>query len=365
MEIIIETVRIYPFSLRRSRVTATAPPSSRLNRSRVKLFLGLVAATLHMRRGNGDARRERLIVNGVGAAGSSDVRSSLDKVAAQARAEGLPPGLTLDINDDPCSSTSSIGLSGDVVPVYSDSFTRQSPRLNYLRMLSGRMVSNGLEPLEPPPGMDLAPPASVSGVFPEVGDGSQKAGSVGMIFSLWNTMMGSTLLVMPYTFNEAGWLFALLLSMLGACIAQFSCGLILHYAEGMMADPSAEFADLARLHFGALGQYVTFFTGNFVVLGAAIAMHGYMCAPSARASAVPAAHRGRSASSVACANQQRTRSTPAAHPQHSRTAHQSRAPAPPPKPLSVLISPWLARLSNLRSLPPSLSPHAGRLCSPT
>jgi len=192
--------------------------------------------------------------------------------------------------ESPFSSTSSIGLSADVVPVsnLSDSFT-SSPRLSYLRALSGRMVTVGLPPLEPPaqirshPVLPFVPGATGSSILPMLRmseshptqEGGHKVSSIGIIFTLWNTMMGSTLLVMPYTFQQAGWLLALVLSMLCAVIAQFTCGLILTYAEGMMADPSAEFADLARLHFGQLGRLLAFLTGNVVVMGAAVAMHGY------------------------------------------------------------------------------------------
>ena len=146
--------------------------------------------------------------------------------------------------ESPFSSTSSIGLSADVVPVsnLSDSFT-SSPRLSYLRALSGRMVTVGLPPLEPPaqirshPVLPFVPGATGSSILPMLRmseshptqEGGHKVSSIGIIFTLWNTMMGSTLLVMPYTFQQAGWLLALVLSMLCAVIAQFTCGLILTY----------------------------------------------------------------------------------------------------------------------------------------
>jgi len=69
----------------------------------------------------------------------------------------------------------------------------------------------------------------VSSVLPEPGDQS-KASSAGIIFTLWNTMMGSTLLVMPYTFQQAGWLLALVLSVVCAVVSQGTCSLILQYA---------------------------------------------------------------------------------------------------------------------------------------
>lgn len=175
---------------------------------------------------------------------------------------------------------SSIGLDADVVPVRVEGIaSSSSPRLSYLRVLSGQMVNAGLAPLEPPPSLlresvPSLPLAPVSGVLPEPGAG-QQAGSAGIIFTLWNTMMGSTLLVMPYTFQQAGWLLAMVLSILCAIISHYTCALILRYAQGMMADPSAEFADLAHAHFGEVGRLLAFLTGNVVVLGAAVAMHGY------------------------------------------------------------------------------------------
>ena len=35
----------------------------------------------------------------------------------------------------------------------------------------------------------------------------------------------------------------------------------------MMADPSAEFADLALAHFGEVGRLLAFLTGNLAALG--------------------------------------------------------------------------------------------------
>ena len=223
--------------------------------------------SLNMRRGNGwgapllDAMQKASGSGGEGGGTSNGANCTIRPGASSA-----------------CSSTSSIGLDADVVPVRMASPGQGSPRLSYLRMLSGRMVNAGLEPLEPPasfrerlPTLPLAP---MSGVLADPSAG-QKAGSVGIIFTLWNTMMGSTLLVMPYTFQQAGWLLALALSLFCAIFSHFTCALILKYSEGLMADPSAEFADLAHLHFGAVGRLLAFLTGNVVVLGAAVAMHGY------------------------------------------------------------------------------------------
>lgn len=229
-----------------------------------------------------DPRNERLLggQGSIGGTSSADLGQPLGNAPRQ-QSSGPTPTMTMAVAEDDAdtlSSSSSTGLAGDVVPPSS---------------LSNRYDVDRLAPLERPADLPYTPPASASGVLPDLRvDKAQKAGSIGMIFSLWNTMMGSTLLVMPYTFWEAGWLLALLLSVAGALIAQFSCSLILHYAQGMMADPSAEFADLARVHFGEPGRVIAFCSGNFVILGAAIAMHGYMATVLAHLIAFTPAHGG-------------------------------------------------------------------------
>ena len=201
--------------------------------------------------------------------GTSDAEVTVSKPSAQLLQNNTNQ---LDSRISSVSSIESIGLSADVVPAHMHRSPTMSPRLTYLRTLSNRMVSAGLNPLEPPPGL-VEPPTffpPVRMTFGSMPDLANKANSMGIVFTVWNTMMGSTLLVMPYTFNEAGWLLALILSVVCAATMRYTGGLILYYAEGLMADPAAEFADLARLHFGRAGHLLAFATGNFVVLAAAV-----------------------------------------------------------------------------------------------
>ena len=99
----------------------------------------------------------------------------------------------------------------------------RSPRLAYLRVLSGNMVRSGLAPLEPPRALleelpfPLAPLGGItSGPLVRLtvqGSVGGRTSSLGIIFTVWNCMMGSTLLVMPYTFQQAGWLLSLVVSL--------------------------------------------------------------------------------------------------------------------------------------------------------
>jgi sodium-coupled neutral amino acid transporter 9 len=108
------------------------------------------------------------------------------------------------------------------------------------------------------------------------GSGRQnRTGSAGIVFTLWNTMMGSTLLVMPNIFWQSGWVMCTLVSVIVASLATHTAGLVLHHAEGLMADESAELGDLAALHFGKTAKWITFITGSGVLIGAATAMHCY------------------------------------------------------------------------------------------
>ena len=223
--------------------------------------------------------------------GTSDAEVTVSKPSAQLLQNNTNQ---LDSRISSVSSIESIGLSADVVPAHMHRSPTMSPRLTYLRTLSNRMVSAGLNPLEPPPGL-VEPPTffpPVRMTFGSMPDLANKANSMGIVFTVWNTMMGSTLLVMPYTFNEAGWLLALILSVVCAATMRYTGGLILYYAEGLMADPAAEFADLARLHFGRAGHLLAFATGNFVVLAAAVAMHGYLATVLKHLIALPPAHGG-------------------------------------------------------------------------
>jgi sodium-coupled neutral amino acid transporter 9 len=116
----------------------------------------------------------------------------------------------------------------------------------------------------PSPQASEAPPPATKG-----------SGSAALVFVLWNTMMGSTLLVMPSCFRESGWLLGLVLAVLCAGVSQYTCGVVL--LHGMrLPDPQAEVADLAHAYLGRYGWGATLFASVGVCFGAACAMHGYL-----------------------------------------------------------------------------------------
>ena len=202
---------------------------------------------------------------------SAEPENAFRPVGASSRA--------LNSRDSMCSTVSSIGVSAEAEAI------NHAPRslgplldnkLRYYRTLSRRMES-------PADALLLDPPIAVveAGLQRALLLGSARpgaAGSLSIIFTVWNTMMGSTLLVMPYGFATSGWLLGAGLCAFCAVVSKYTCSLVLSYGFAM-PDGSAEFADLARTHFGRGGWAVAIAASLLVVLGAACAMHG--CAPRA------------------------------------------------------------------------------------
>ena len=197
---------------------------------------------------------------------SAEPENTFRPVGASSRA--------LNSRDSMCSTVSSIGVSAEAEAI------NHAPRslgplldnkLRYYRTLSRRMES-------PADALLLDPPIAVveAGLQRALLLGSARpgaAGSLSIIFTVWNTMMGSTLLVMPYGFATSGWLLGAGLCAFCAVVSKYTCSLVLSYGFAM-PDGSAEFADLARTHFGRGGWAVAIAASLLVVLGAACAMHG-------------------------------------------------------------------------------------------
>ena len=56
------------------------------------------------------------------------------------------------------------------------------------------------------------------------------ASDASIIFTVWNTMMGSTLLVMPFCFAISGWALGLALMALVAVVSKYTTSIILRRA---------------------------------------------------------------------------------------------------------------------------------------
>ena len=222
-----------------------------------------------------------------GQGSSSSTINGEPMVTTSLRSSPASAAPTAELLEESPSVASSIGLGSTPIPVEQPSYGGDGlldTKLSYYRQLSRNMAPNMQTLLAPPP--SILENAHQVLLLKQGG----QAGSASIIFTLWNTMMGSTLLIMPYCFQQAGWLLSALLSIFAAVVSQYSCSLILRYGMHSLG-PSAEFADLAYEHLGRAGWTAALAASLLVVLAAACAMHLYMahsltqlvtCAPRAR-----------------------------------------------------------------------------------
>lgn len=91
------------------------------------------------------------------------------------------------------------------------------------------------------------------------------------IFSLWNTMMGTSLLSMPWAINQAGFVtgIALLLAMAGLML--YTSYRILKSVEGIsISSEVLEFSDVCRYYLGRWAEVIAFISSLLTLLGGMI-----------------------------------------------------------------------------------------------
>lgn len=118
-------------------------------------------------------------------------------------------------------------------------------RYRYISKLSGHSVIIPSHML--PPNLFL--------IFPKKTD--EKQSSLITIFSVWNTMMGTSLLSIPWAIEQAGFALALILMVLMAGLCLYSCYLILKTAEDSIKHGEIlEFSDICKKYLGKPGELI-------------------------------------------------------------------------------------------------------------
>eukprot|EP00033_Pygsuia_biforma_P004141 GCRY01004544.1.p1 GENE.GCRY01004544.1~~GCRY01004544.1.p1 ORF type:complete len:517 (-),score=42.56 GCRY01004544.1:247-1797(-) len=115
--------------------------------------------------------------------------------------------------------------------------------------------------LEPPPHVL---PASL---FSYMHGKDGKATSIQTIFNVWVTMMGTSLLSMPWGFSVAGWgMGSFLICFIGFC-CYYTCHMVLKCSEGF-----DDFGDAVRHYLGKFAAFLSFFSSVSVLVGAALVL---------------------------------------------------------------------------------------------
>ena len=152
----------------------------------------------------------------------------------------------------------------------------------YQKIQSTQAAATGGGPSESPglfatmPRLDFVVPAHVipqeafqglAGLhFLSHGEDGGKQGDIVTIFSLWNTMIGSTLLTMPWGFQQAGLLGGVFFVFGMAGLLCFTCLLVVKHREDF-----EDFMDVCQKYLKAPGRWLYWIASISAMLGACVA----------------------------------------------------------------------------------------------
>ncbi|XP_022100230.1 sodium-coupled neutral amino acid transporter 9 homolog isoform X2 [Acanthaster planci] len=102
-------------------------------------------------------------------------------------------------------------------------------------------------------------------------DKEGKQGSLVTIFSIWNTMMGTSLLSMPWAIQQSGFLMGLILLVGMAGLTLYTCYRVVKSVQRLESGGKlVEFSDVCREYLGRPGEYAAVFFSLAALLGAMI-----------------------------------------------------------------------------------------------
>ncbi|TGZ55608.1 hypothetical protein CRM22_010368 [Opisthorchis felineus] len=108
------------------------------------------------------------------------------------------------------------------------------------------------------------------------GEKGPKQNSVITVFTIWNTMMGTSILAIPWALAQAGFGFGIFLIFLVAGIATYTAYLAerttedLRTIKNLPKDIFLDFTDAVHYHFGRPGRIISSVFSQVVILGASI-----------------------------------------------------------------------------------------------
>ncbi|XP_078253109.1 neutral amino acid transporter 9 isoform X2 [Rhinoraja longicauda] len=103
-------------------------------------------------------------------------------------------------------------------------------------------------------------------------DGFGKNPSIVTIFSIWNTMMGTSILSLPWALKEAGFTFGIILIITMSMLMLYCCYRVVKSRQTIVhIDTSSwEFPDVCKYYFGSFGQWSSLFFSLISLYGAMI-----------------------------------------------------------------------------------------------
>ncbi|XP_057300246.1 neutral amino acid transporter 9-like [Hydractinia symbiolongicarpus] len=106
--------------------------------------------------------------------------------------------------------------------------------------------------------------------WPYVAAQQNKQNSIITIFAIWNTMMGTSLLSLPWALQQSGFALGIILLFVMALICFYTCYLIIQSTKSIEKKDSIEFVDICEIYLGPLGKYVSLIVGVAAFVGAVV-----------------------------------------------------------------------------------------------
>eukprot|EP01137_Pigoraptor_chileana_P004653 Opistho-2@46592 len=94
--------------------------------------------------------------------------------------------------------------------------------------------------------------------------------SIVTIFSIWNTMIGTSLLTMPWAIQQAGFALGLICVLLMGLLCLYTCTLVVKHGSKLATKRDVEFPDICRHHLGDRVYYVAVGFSMLTLIGAMI-----------------------------------------------------------------------------------------------
>ena len=106
----------------------------------------------------------------------------------------------------------------------------------------------------------------------EEGQEKKKSSSLVIVFSCWNTMVGSALVSLPWAFQASGLLLGIIVSFISFLISYYTCSLIIDTAKN-----DSDYIFTLKKYYGMRGYYMGLVMPSIVVVAALTVYFSVIC----------------------------------------------------------------------------------------
>uniref|UniRef100_A0A3P9K530 Neutral amino acid transporter 9 n=1 Tax=Oryzias latipes TaxID=8090 RepID=A0A3P9K530_ORYLA len=147
-------------------------------------------------------------------------------------------------------------------------------RLHYYSRLTGSsdpLLSPPNHVVPQPEEIYIYSPLGIAFKIPE-GDQTSKNSSLISIFAIWNTMMGTSILSIPWGIKQAGFTLGVVILVLTGLLTLYCCYIVLKSPRTIKSVDTTdwEFPDVCRHYFGKFGQWSSLLFSLVSLLGAMV-----------------------------------------------------------------------------------------------